>query len=59
MTWTENRIWIRLARIRLARRDGRATVGGIEPVEISIKARQRVIHNLPDLPRRDGSDTSA
>ena len=62
MTRTGNRIWIRLARIRLARirlarirlarRDGRATLGATEPVEIGIKARQRVIHHLPDLPKR-------
>ena len=67
MTRTENRIWIRLARIRLARirlarirlarirlarRDGGATPGGTEPVEIGIKARQRIIDDLPDFPQR-------
>ena len=31
------------------RRDGGATLGGIEPVEIGIKARQRIIDDLADL----------
>ena len=34
------------------RRDGGATLGGIEPVEIGIKASQRIIDNLPDFPQR-------
>ena len=34
------------------RRDRGATLGGIKPVEIGIKARQRIIDDLPDFPQR-------